>query len=88
MSYEVNAGIESEFVPHTNGPSSRTPAWKHNLDHRLQHPPAVSALFRHTPLPGCCRHLAPLYAPTPNSYKRVQSRSFGPHPLKVRDASG
>jgi glutamine synthetase len=45
LGYQVQAGVEAEFVLCTDGPPGREPAWSANLDYALQHPPAVGDFF-------------------------------------------
>ncbi|WP_324787037.1 glutamine synthetase family protein [Streptomyces sp. H51] len=46
LGYLVKAGVESEFVLYTDGPTDRQPAWPDNLDYSLQHPPIANDFFR------------------------------------------
>ncbi|MFJ9250494.1 glutamine synthetase family protein [Streptomyces sp. NPDC101776] len=47
LGYEVKAGVESEFVLHSDGESGPVPAWSSNRDYALDLPPAALSFSRH-----------------------------------------
>ncbi|WP_371666789.1 glutamine synthetase family protein [Streptomyces sp. NBC_00289] len=42
LGYRLKAGVEVEAVLYTQDTSGRVPAWRHNLDYALQHPPHIA----------------------------------------------
>ncbi|WP_405466710.1 glutamine synthetase family protein [Streptomyces jietaisiensis] len=44
--YLVKVGVESEFVLYKQSPQGLKPAWDHNLDYALHHPPAATDFLR------------------------------------------
>jgi glutamine synthetase len=42
LGYLVKLGVESEFVLYEQSPEGLKPAWDHNLDYALHHPPAAA----------------------------------------------
>ncbi|MFI1392985.1 glutamine synthetase family protein [Streptomyces griseoaurantiacus] len=46
LGYLVKVGVESEFVLYEQSPEALKPAWGHNLDYALHHPPAAADFLR------------------------------------------